>query len=134
MEWSQAFMAFLTANNIPIDGVSGQGANAQIWYTSAATPAQIAFAEAAKLTFVVPPQPDVEGYKVAIIADTNIPTAVQVELCTFSGAITDLVNSQNWTALQTLWAATKQSSSAIAAAASEIETVAKAHNIPLVAQ
>ena len=67
MNWCTAFTIYLNSQNIPIAGVSGVGAAARIDYTAAATAGQIAFAEAAKLTYVVPdPFPGDETAQVTV--------------------------------------------------------------------
>jgi hypothetical protein len=107
--WVTAFTAYLQAQGIPIDGVSGQGASATIWYQAGATAQQIAFAEAAKLTFVVPATPDMAGFILAVNSDALV-TANAALMFELASNLLPLLESDlqlNPAVLQTHWNAAK---------------------------
>lgn len=136
MNWVTAFTEYLQSQGIPIDGVSGTGASATIWYQSSATTQQKATAEAAKLTFVVPPTPDVAGFVNAINADVlvaNQPLFFEIGGYLLAIFETD-VNLGNFQDLQTHWNYAKTQFGATwltGAVQTMILGYAAAHNIPI---
>jgi len=141
MNWVTAFTIWLGTQGIPVDGVSGQGASAVIWYKSSATSQQISTAEAAKSTFTVPPQPDLNDFMAALIADTTIPNAAHVSLAAYVGILQALIG--NPSALQLEWSRLTSTDTNLQAncndstgqtVAQRVQQYASTYYVPLVSQ
>ena len=131
MQWCTAFTIWLATQGIPVDGVSGQGTTATIWYRPAATQQQIATAEAAKASFVVPAQPDPSQAETAIAKDSRIAPSAMLEVLKYKSLLESYPG--NAALIQMQWALIKAHDAAIdSVSAAAIESDCVQANMPLI--